>query len=47
MPYGSALKGCFNQYRLDWVLHCEHGLEIPILEFWSQNVLNCSKNTAD
>ena len=27
--------------------HCEHGFEIPILTFWRQNVLKCSKNTAD
>ena len=39
---------CFKPNRVpDPCIHCEHGLEIPILTFWHQNVLNCSKNTAD
>ena len=29
------------------MIHCEHDLEIPILTFWHQNVLICSKNNAD
>ena len=28
-------------------MHCEHGLEIPILKFWHQNLLEYSKNTTD
>ena len=37
----------YNNQNFNSLMHCEHDLEIPILTFWHQNVLNCCKNTAD